>query len=85
MDIEELLLCNGCEGAVRIPYPSFDASIVGISDDGRIIYDYEELLEETVRNNHLSVDEAVDCLDGIIRFIPVMGNKPPIIMYRLER
>jgi len=70
--------------------PSFDNSIIGVSDDGKhVIYDYEKMVKEFVNDNNISDDdgegvmEAVDFIDyNTIRALNYMSddNKPIVVM-----
>lgn len=61
--------------------PSFDKSIVGISSDNRVIYDYNKMAREFAKDNHCSIQEAIEFIEfNTIRDIPFLGEKAPIIM-----
>ena len=38
--------------------PAFDKSIVGITDDGRLVYDYEKMIDELAEDDEISHEEA---------------------------
>lgn len=85
MTVEEILLDNGYEGIMTFGWSDCDDALIGVSNDDRAIYDYDLMIESLMEHGDMTYEEAIDWVDGIIRFIPVMGNKSPIIMYRLER
>ena len=63
---------------------SFDNSIVGISHDGRIVYNYRQMIEEYAAENECSEEEAQEWIDyNTLRALPYAGGKAPIIMYDL--
>lgn len=60
---------------------SYDNSIIGITLDGRIIYDYDLMVEELMQDDDCSMDEAIDWIEyNTLRAIPYMGNKAPVIV-----
>ena len=63
--------------------PSFDNSIIGYTDDEKVIYDYEKMIEEFAEENGCSIYEAIDFIDyNTVRSLPYAGDKAPRIMYR---
>ena len=74
----------GYEGTAYFTNPSFDDAILGVSDDGKLIYDYDLMLDYMVNKEDCSYEDAIDWVEyNTIRTIPYMGGKAPIIMYRL--
>ena len=70
--------------AVIFDEPSFDNSIIGISTDGAIIYDYASMVEEFMGDNNCEYEEAADFIDyNTIRSIPYTSANgiPPIVSY----
>lgn len=62
---------------------SYDNSIIGVTLDGRIIYDYDLMIEELMQDDDCSMEEAIDWIEyNTLRAIPYMGNKAPIIVNR---
>lgn len=63
--------------------PSYDDSIIGVSQDDRAIYSYEMMCEELMRDENFTEEEAIDWINyNTIRAIPYGG---PIIMFDIER
>lgn len=63
---------------------SYDKSIVGITEDNRLIYSYPKMVEELMKDEGWSEEEAVEWLDyNTIRAIPYMESygRAPVIMY----
>ena len=71
------------EEAVIFNVPNYDNAIVGISEDGRVIYDYELMIKELTNDTALTEDEAIQFLDyNTIRTLPYIEEKVrPIILY----
>lgn len=69
--------------------PSFDKSIVGISSDQRVVYDYDLMVQEFAEDNNCSVEEAEEFIQyNTMRALPyfddVDGNKPIIIEHKMD-
>ena len=64
--------------------PSFDQSIVGITDDGRLVYDYEKMVNELAEEDGISYEEAQEFIDyNTMRSLPINhqdGQYTPIII-----
>lgn len=60
---------------------SYDNSIIGVTFDGRVIYSYERMVEEYMKDNECTEGEAVDWIDyNTIRAIPYLPNPKPVIV-----
>lgn len=71
--------------AVLLDNPSFDNSIVGISDNGAVIYDYDSMIEEMMKDDNVDSETAMEYIDyNTLRAIPYMASagEKPIILYR---
>lgn len=69
------------DGALVFDNHAYDNSIIGVTLDGRVIYDYDAMVRELI------VDEGWDELDAIewidyntIRALSYAGEKAPIIV-----
>lgn len=68
------------EGTVLIDNKAFLDSVVGISSDGRAIYNYEIMASELVEQYGMSYEDACDYIDfNIIRALPYYGKQAPIV------
>lgn len=84
MDAEEKLLEAGYEGVKFFVNYSYDDALIGVSDDGRAIYDYEKMIEWLMDEENWSDEEAVEWIEvNTLRALPYMGGDAPIIMYPL--
>lgn len=58
----------------------FDNAITGITDDGRLIYSYDKLIEAYMAGENCGYEDAVDWIEyNTLRAIPYMGEKRPIV------
>ena len=71
------------EEAVVFNIPNYDNAIVGLSDDGRIIYDYELMIKELTNDTALTEEEAIQFIDyNTIQTLPHIEEQVrPIILF----
>ena len=90
-DIFDEIESRGFEDTIILDDPSFDDAIIGITEDGHLIYNYDSMVNNLVDNyvkEGLNEDEAyTSAIEWIsyntIRAIPYMKSycKEPIIAY----
>ena len=88
IDYDEALK-NGiiCENALRFDNPSFDNSIIAVDYYGRLIYDYDLMVEELMKNDNISGEEAVDFISyNTLRSLDYQSDimKPIVVMERIK-
>ena len=88
MTDKERLMDAGYEDVVVFDNPSYDGAVIGVSHDGRAIYDYDKMVESAMVEEGWDETEAIEWIDynavrGIMYTSSVDGNPPPIIMYPL--
>lgn len=84
MNAEERLLDAGYEGIKYLVNESYDDALIGVSDDGRAIYDFEKMVDWLIEEYGWSDDEAVEFIEyNTLRALPYFGEGAPIIMYPL--
>ena len=63
----------------------YDDGIVGVTDEGNVVYSYEKLAEALMEHDGMTYEEAVEWLDyNTVRSVPYMGEFKPIIIYDIE-
>ena len=84
MTNREKLADQGYEDLVVFENPSFDKAIVGVSEDNRVIYDYDLMIEAALEEEKdWDVTDAIEWIEfNTIRSLPYIENAP-IIMYKL--
>lgn len=89
MTLEELkqnLVERGYEDAIVLERPDYVDAVVGTSSDGRVIYDYEKMLDYLVEHEGMRYEEAADFLSyDTMRALPYMGEKAPIILEKIDQ
>ena len=77
LEIREMLP----EDSIVFDNMSYDRSIIGTTLDGRVIYDYDLMVEELMEDENWSYEEAVDWIDyNTLGALPSCGGKAPIIV-----
>lgn len=84
MNAEEKLLENGYQGVVYLTDESYDDALIGVTDGGRAVYDYEKMIQWLIEKDEMTAEEAIEWIDyNTIRALPYFGENAPIIMYPL--
>lgn len=85
MTAEERLTDAGYDGVVYLTNYSYDDALIGVSEDGRAIYDFDKMVCWLTRETELSTEEAIEWIEyNTIRAIQYAGCNAPIIMYPLQ-
>ena len=59
---------------------------IGVSEDGRVIYSYDIMVEKLMHIEGMSYAEAMEYVDyNTIRSLPYMGKMAPIILYSINK
>lgn len=84
MNAEERLIYAGYDGVKFLTNYSYDDALIGVTEDGRAVYDYEKMIEWLMNEEEWTDNEAVEWIEyNTIRAIPYFGDGAPIIMYPL--
>lgn len=84
MNAEERLLNEGYENVTYLVNYSYDDALIGVSWDGRAIYDFEKMVDWLMKEEGWSDNDAIEWIEyNTIRGLPYMGEKAPIVMYPL--
>ena len=83
-DIRDAICDMGFEEAVMFDCPDYDDAVVGVSEDGRVVYDYDKMVEILVERDGMEEIEAIEFIEyNSIRALPYVENAP-IVMNRLR-
>ena len=65
--------------------PDYNNSIIGISQDNRLVYDYDSMVKEFALDNDCPEEEAIEFIDyNTMRAIPYFPKAPIIIVENRE-
>lgn len=85
MSAKERLLYAGYEGVKYLTNYSYDYALIGVTVDGRTVYDYELMVEWLMNEEDCTYNEAVEWIDvNTLKSLPYMGSDAPIIMHRID-
>ena len=80
MSAKERLLDAGYEDVVVFENFSYDDALIGVSEDGRAVYDFEKMVEWLCRTENFTPDEAVEWIEyNTIRALPYYEGAPIVI------
>lgn len=80
------ILCEmGYDDAVVFDNPDYDDAIIGVTDEGRVVYDFDAMVKILVERDGMDETEAIEFIEyNTIRALPYAGENPPIIMTQLQ-
>ena len=83
--LKKALVDRGEEDAVVLENPDFADAVVGVSDEGRVVYDYGRMVRSLMREDGMDEEEAREFIDyNTIRALPYMGDRRPVVLYDIE-
>lgn len=72
----------GYEDCIIFENPDYEDAIIGVSEDGRVVYDYDKMVASLMSKDGMTMDEAVDFISyNTIRALAYAGEKAPIVMF----
>ena len=82
-ELKENLVANGYEDVVVFENPDYASAFIGVSEDNRAIYSYEDMVIHLMETDGMTEEEAAEFIDyNTIRALPYIENSP-IVMYKL--
>ena len=84
-DLKQWLCDNDYDDTVVLESPDYLSAIVGITEDGRLIYSYDLMIEHLMKVDQMEYEDAMEFIDyNTIRALPYAGEKAPVVMYSIE-
>ncbi len=79
------ILCDmGFEESVVFENPDFEEAIIGVTDNGSVVYDYDLMVKTLMEEDNITAEDAVEFIDyNTLRSIPYAPDPKPIVMYPL--
>lgn len=85
MTARERCLAAGAEDAVLFAGDSYDTALIGITEDGRAVYDFYKMVDWLMEAEGIDQDEAVDWIyRNTIGSLINAGPFGPIIMHPID-
>lgn len=76
---------DGYENVLLFENFSYDDALIGISNDGRAVYDFDKMVEWLVKTQDFTEEEAIEWIEyNTLRALPYYGSEAPIVMYGLN-
>ena len=84
-EIKEALVEHGYEDTIVFENPGYEDAFIGVSHDGRAIYDYNLMVESLAKEDEMTFEDAAEFIDyNTIRALPYIGERAPIIKMDIE-
>lgn len=84
MTAAERLQEAGYEDVVILDNYSYDDALIGVTEDGRAVYDFEKMVAWLETTEGMTQEDAVEWIEyNTIRALPYAGPDGPIVMYSL--
>lgn len=84
-NLEQILLDNDLEGTPYFVDDDYESAILGYTEGGNLVYSYDGMIEYLATKDDIAPEDAQEWIDyNVIRMIPYMGDKKPIIVYSLQ-
>lgn len=81
-EIKDYLCEHGYEETIVFENPGFPEAFIGVSEDGRAVYDFEKMCESLMEEDDMEYIDAVEFIEyNTIRAIPYFGPMAPVVMY----
>lgn len=80
MTNRDKLIEMGYEDAIVYEFPDYDDAIIGVTYDGRVVYDFDKMVSCLMKQDGMSATDAEEFIDYNSVYVPDGG---PVIMYNL--
>lgn len=85
-NIRDMVDEYGHEETLVFDNPDFDKAIIGVTHDGRAVYDYDEMVYCLMEDDKISEEEAIDFIEyNTIRSLPYAGEYAPVVMFLFNK
>lgn len=83
--LKEWLVHQGYENSIVLECPSYRNAVVGVSEEGRVIYSARIILQDMMIDEGMEYEDAVDHFSyNLLRSLSYMGEMAPIIQYDIS-
>lgn len=84
-EIKDYLCEHGYEETIVFENPDYAKAFIGVSWDGRAVYDFDLMVEDLMEEDGMEYTDAVEFIEyNTVRAIPYIGAMAPVVMYPLE-
>ena len=65
--------------------PSFEDAVLGITGDGNLVYSFQKMVEQLVKDDNMDETDAIEFIEfNTLRTVPYMPEPRPVVVYDLE-
>lgn len=83
-ELKKQLVDNGYEEILLFDNPSYVSAFIGVSDDGKAIYDFDLMVECLIKEDDIDASSAIEFIEyNTLRTLPYYENSP-IIKYSIK-
>lgn len=80
----ERLIDAGYEDTIILENYSYDDALIGVTDNGQAVYDFDLMVKWLQETEEMTAEEAIEWIEyNTIRALPYAGEDAPVIIYRL--
>lgn len=84
-ELKEYLREREYEDTVVFENPDYCTAAVGLTDGGRLVYNFELMAEYLMEKDGMEYEEAVEFIEyNTIRALPYAGEMGPIVFYGFD-
>ena len=84
LTVEDKIIQAGFEDIIVFSNNEYDNALIGISEDGRAIYNYDLMVQWLIDKYNFNETDAIEWIDyNTIRALPYAGEKSPIVMFEI--
>lgn len=77
----EKLIDHGYEDLLVFDCPDYDDAIIGVTTDDRVVYSYDLMVKQLMKDENWTEEEAVEWIEyNTVRALDYMGDNAPIIV-----
>ena len=81
-EIKDYLCEHGYEETIVFENPGYAGAFIGVSEDGRAVYDFEKMVVCLQEEDGMEEIDAIEFIEyNTIRAIPYIGHMAPVVMY----
>jgi hypothetical protein len=85
MSNRDKLAAAGYEDSIVFENPAYDSAIVGVTDDGNVVYDFWKMVDCLIEQDGMEMMEAVEFIEyNAVRALPYAGDGAPIIITMMK-
>lgn len=80
----DLLRDMGYDEYIVFEDPDYDDAIIGVTESGQVVYDYDLMIESLIAHDGMSYEDAADFIGyNTVRALGYMGERAPVIIHRI--